>query len=109
MAAGRVKGRIEVVEDFRRAGVTWDVIDAATGLVQAGFELLKVQSSERADSLLFTDHPARAGVHGFSRDRRLQRGSPTVAERRALPLISGSLADCYTDKLAQPAQGVVDR
>lgn len=52
VAMGRIKGRIEVVEDFRRAGVTWDVIDAATGLVEAGFELLKAESSERADSLL---------------------------------------------------------
>ena len=49
---GRVEGRaegesrkqIEMVEGFLRVGVTWDVIEAATGLNEAGFEALKAQS-----------------------------------------------------------------
>ena len=52
VALGRAKGRVEVVEGFRRAGVTWDVIDAATGLVTAGFDLVKAQSSQPIDSLI---------------------------------------------------------
>lgn len=43
ITAGLAKGRVEVVEDFRRAGVSWDVIDAATGLVKA--ESLKPMDS----------------------------------------------------------------
>ena len=52
IAAGLAKGRVEVVEDFRRAGVSWDVIDAATGLVKEGFELVKAESSKPMDSLI---------------------------------------------------------
>lgn len=52
ITAGLVKGRVEVVEDFRRAGVSWDVIDAATGLVKAGFELVKAESLKPMDSLI---------------------------------------------------------
>lgn len=50
-AEGRVEGRaegearkqIEMVEGFLKVGVTWDVIEAATGLTEAGFEALKAQ------------------------------------------------------------------
>ena len=59
VALGRTKGRVEIVEDFRRAGMTWDIIDAATGMVTAGFDLVKAQSSQPMDSLI-TDPPPRA-------------------------------------------------
>ena len=38
---GRVEGQVEVVEGLLRVGVTWDVIEAATGLNEAGFRALK--------------------------------------------------------------------
>ena len=57
LAEGRAKGRIEVAEDFWRAGVTWDVIDAATGLVKAGFQALKRHSAGDLDSAIIA--PAR--------------------------------------------------
>ena len=44
-----------------------------------------------------------------SNGRFVRRCLPVATERRALPLTSGSLADSYTDRLAQPAQGVFDR
>jgi predicted transposase/invertase (TIGR01784 family) len=40
---GRVEGQVEVVEGLLRVGVTWDVIEAATGLNEARFRALKDQ------------------------------------------------------------------
>ena len=44
---GREEGRkqrdLEVVQGFLEAGVTWDIITAATGLTEAGFEELKAR------------------------------------------------------------------
>lgn len=45
-AEGRMENQVEVVEGFLRIGVTWDVIEAATGLTEAGFQALKAQLSE---------------------------------------------------------------
>ena len=46
-AKGRAEGeqhaRVEIVEGFLRVGVAWDVIEAATGLTEAGFQALKAQ------------------------------------------------------------------
>ena len=44
-AAGRMENQVEVVEGLLRAGVAWDVIEAATGLTEAGFQDLKAQLS----------------------------------------------------------------
>ena len=45
-AEGQAKGRMETqVEGLLRAGVAWDVIEAATGLTEAGFQALKAQLS----------------------------------------------------------------
>ena len=43
-AEGETRKQIEMVEGFLRVGVAWDVIEAATGLNEAGFEALKAQS-----------------------------------------------------------------
>lgn len=40
---GRAEGQVEVVEGLLRVGVTWDVIEAATGLNEARFRTLKEQ------------------------------------------------------------------
>ena len=42
-AEGEARKQIEMVEGFLRVGVTWDVIEAATGLTEASFEALKAQ------------------------------------------------------------------
>ena len=42
-ARGRTETQVEVVEGLLRVGVTWDVIEAATGLSETGFEVLKTQ------------------------------------------------------------------
>ena len=44
-AKGRTEAQVEVVEGLVRVGVTWDVIEAATGLTEARFQELKAQSS----------------------------------------------------------------
>ena len=44
-AEGEARKQIEMVEGFLRVGVTWEVIEAATGLTEAGFEVLKAQLS----------------------------------------------------------------
>ena len=44
-AEGETRKQIEMVEGLLRVGVTWEVIEAATGLDEAGFEALKAQSS----------------------------------------------------------------
>ena len=44
-AAGRMENQVEVVEGLLRAGVAWDVIEAATRLTEAGFQALKAQLS----------------------------------------------------------------
>ena len=41
IARGRVKARIEVVECFLSVGVTWEVIEAASGLAETGLQALK--------------------------------------------------------------------
>ena len=42
-AEGRMQTQVETVEGLLRVGVTWDVIEAATGLSEAGFRALKAQ------------------------------------------------------------------
>ena len=42
---GEARKQVEIVEGLLRAGVTWDVIEAATGLTEAGFQDLKAQLS----------------------------------------------------------------
>ena len=42
---GEQRGKVEVVEGFLRAGVAWDVIEAATGLTETSFQELKAQLS----------------------------------------------------------------
>ena len=46
-ARGETKGeqrtKVQIVEGLLRAGVTWEVIETATGLTEAGFETLKAQ------------------------------------------------------------------
>ena len=44
-AEGETRKQIEMVEGLLRVGVTWEVIEAATGLNAAGFEALKARSS----------------------------------------------------------------
>lgn len=44
-AKGRTEAQVEVVEGLVRVGVTWDVIEAATGLTEAKFQELKAQLS----------------------------------------------------------------
>ena len=44
-AKGRMENQVEVVEGLLRAGVAWDVIQAATGLTEAGFQELKARLS----------------------------------------------------------------
>lgn len=43
LAEGEARKQIEMVEGFLRVGVTWEVIEAATGLTEAGFEALRAQ------------------------------------------------------------------
>ena len=45
LARGRMENQIEVVEGLLRVGVTWEVIEAATGLTEAGLQVLKDQLS----------------------------------------------------------------
>ena len=42
-AEGRSETQVEVVEGLLRVGVTWEVIEAATGLTEADFQALKAQ------------------------------------------------------------------
>jgi len=42
---GEQRGKVEVVEGLLRIGVTWGVIEAATGLTEATFQKLKAQLS----------------------------------------------------------------
>jgi len=44
-AKGRTETQVEVVEGLVCVGVTWDVIEAATGLTEAKFQELKAQLS----------------------------------------------------------------
>ena len=44
-AKGRMENQIEMVEGLLRVGVTWDVIEDATGLTEAKFQELKAQLS----------------------------------------------------------------
>ena len=43
---GRIKTQVEVVEGLLKVGVTWEIIEAATGLNDTGFRVLKDQLSE---------------------------------------------------------------
>ena len=43
---GRIKGQVEIVEGLLKVGVTWEVIEAATGLNEVRFQVLKEQLSE---------------------------------------------------------------
>ena len=45
LARGRMENQVEIVEGLLRVGVTWDVIEAATGLTEASFQALKAQLS----------------------------------------------------------------
>ena len=42
-AEGEAQKQVEIVDGFLRVGVTWDVIEAATGLTKASFQELKGQ------------------------------------------------------------------
>ena len=42
-AKGEQRTKVQIVEGLLQPGVTWDVIEAATGLTEAGFETLKAQ------------------------------------------------------------------
>jgi len=42
-AKGEQRAKVQIVEGLLRAGVTWEVIEAATGLTEAGFEGVKAQ------------------------------------------------------------------
>ena len=42
-AKGEQRTRVQIVEGLLRAGVTWEVIEAATGLTEAGFGTLEAQ------------------------------------------------------------------
>ena len=42
---GEQRAKVEVVEGLLRVGVTWEVIEAATGLTKTGFQALKAQLS----------------------------------------------------------------
>ena len=43
---GRIKGQVEIVEGLLKVGVTWEVIEAATGLNEVRFQVRKEQLSE---------------------------------------------------------------
>ena len=45
LARGRMENQVEVVEGLLRVGVTWEVIEAATGLTETNFQALKAQLS----------------------------------------------------------------
>ena len=45
LAEGAQQGKVEAVEGFLRVGVTWDVIEAATGVNEPGFRALKERLS----------------------------------------------------------------
>ena len=42
-ARGEQRTKVQIVQGLLQAGVTWEVIEAATGLTEAGFEALKTQ------------------------------------------------------------------
>ena len=44
-AEGEARKQVEMVEGFLRVGVTWEVIEAATGLTETSFQALKTQLS----------------------------------------------------------------
>ena len=44
-AKGEQRAKVQIVEGFLRVGVSWDIIEAATGLTEAGFQELKAQLS----------------------------------------------------------------
>ena len=46
-AEGEQRGKVEAVEGFLRAGVTWEVIETATGRDESAFRALKQQVSSR--------------------------------------------------------------
>ena len=45
-AKGRMENQIEVVEGLLRVGVSWKVIEDATGLSEAGFQALKAKLAD---------------------------------------------------------------
>ena len=45
-ARGEARKQVQMVEGFLRVGVTWDTIEAATGLTEAKFQDLKAQVAE---------------------------------------------------------------
>ena len=44
-AEGEARKQVEIVEGLLRVGVAWDVIEAATGLSETGFQELRAQRS----------------------------------------------------------------
>lgn len=58
---------MQFVEGLLRAGVTWEVIEAATGLTEACFEALKAQLAGSDAASLFSPHapPQRACWQSF--------------------------------------------
>ena len=49
-AEGRIQERIQIVQGLIEAGTSWDIIQSATGLTEAGFQELKAQVA-KPDSL----------------------------------------------------------
>ena len=45
LAKGRTEAQVEVVGGLLRVGMTWEVIEAATGLTETSFQALKAQLS----------------------------------------------------------------
>ncbi|MDE0208084.1 MAG: hypothetical protein OXP66_18865 [Candidatus Tectomicrobia bacterium] len=44
--------QLQIVQGLLQAGVTWEVIEAATGLTEAGFEALKGSVAEKGEKPL---------------------------------------------------------
>ncbi|MDE0206066.1 MAG: hypothetical protein OXP66_08560 [Candidatus Tectomicrobia bacterium] len=47
-AKGEQRAKVQIVEGLLQAGVAWEVIDAATGLTEAGFKALKRRHAGRS-------------------------------------------------------------
>ena len=60
-AEGRIQERIRIVQGCIEAGVSWDVIEAATGLTEAGFQELKARAAGSG-----SQHPCRASENAAS-------------------------------------------
>ena len=50
MLQGVQRGKVETVEGFLKAGATWEMIESATGLDEAGFRALKERLAADTES-----------------------------------------------------------